>query len=356
MPGYHSLEVRAEAVGMVRAGMTIRQVARDRGIPYRTVQNWVSRKRSGESLETKGGKGRKKILSRKAKIVIAKSVGKRHQSTRKLAKRLSAVGEGCSKDTVQRYLQNNLGVKSRKRPKKPALSEKNIRDRYAFAKMAKNLTLEQWKNVIFTDEKPFPLFWVPNRQVDRVWAKSAADVQPIPVVKKSQGIQVWGAMSASGLSELHIWPQAFRLNAKSYQEDVLEGEVVPLLARKKTTGPITSRKLVPIMSEAIYQHDGAPAHFAVSSEEWLKKHVPSIWGKGVWPGISPDLNPIENLWSILQDRLDSRPTRPQNLTQLEKFVKEEWEKISIETLSNLIISMPSRIKAVFESKGRKIVA
>ena len=104
-------------------------------------------------------------------------------------------------------------------------------------------------------------------------------------------------------------------------------------------------------SQFTFQHDGAPAHFASKSESWLRDHVPVIWGKGVWPGNSPDLNPIENLWAILQDRLDSRPHRPENLQQLQNFLRDEQNKISLETLQNLIHSMPGRIQAVLKSKG-----
>lgn len=289
---YHDLEVRAEAVGRIKAGLSIKQVAKDMQIPYRTVQKWWMKSKRGESLKNKSGKGRKKILSTRAKIVIAKSLGKRRQSCRKLARRLSGVGEVCSKNTVNRYLTKSLGCKSYKRQKIPILTEKNIADRYHFSKMARKLSSEEWKNVIFSDESPFPLFWIPNKQVDRVWTKNRENVEPIRTVKKSQGVQVWGAMSASGLSELHVWPQTFRLNAKTYVSDILEGHLEPILDRKKSTGPISARKLVRKKSEAIFMHDGAPAHTAALSESWLKKKNLQFWGKGTWPGNSPDLNPI----------------------------------------------------------------
>lgn len=351
----HSLETRAEAVGMIKAGKTIKDVSKAMDIAYRTIQNWWARSKKGESLKTKQRCGRPKILSKRAKIIIAKSVGKRRQSTRKLAKRLTGKGDRCSKNTVHRYLKNSLGLKSFKRQKIPKLSEKNIKDRYQFAKMARKLTPDQWQNVIFSDESPFPLFWSPNKQVDRIWAKSPNMVEPSLTVKKSPGIQVWGAMSATGLSDLYVMPQNFRLNAESYKTDILEAQLKPILDRKAKTGVATSRKLVENRLDFVFQHDGAPAHFARSSETWLDENVPKHWGKGVWPGNSPDLNPIENLWAILKDKLDCQPTQPQNLVQLEAMLKDEWNKISPETLQNLIHSMPSRVEAVYKSRGYDIV-
>ena len=351
----HDIETRATAVGKIQSGKTIREVSKNMDIPYRTVQNWWARSKLCKSLQNKPRSGRPKVLSTRSKIIISKSIGKRRQSTRKLAKRLTGIGENCSKNTVHRYLRESLGVRSLKRQKIPKLSEKNVKDRYKFAKMAKKMTPQQWQNVIFSDESPYPLFWSPNKQVDRVWAYSPEDVEPSLTVKKSPGIQVWGAMSATGLSELYVMPQDFRLNAESYQNDILEGQLKPLLERKSQTGSITSRKLIENRLEVIFQHDGAPAHFARSTEDWLDRNIPKHWGKGIWPGNSPDLNPIENLWAILQEKLDSRPKRPENLAQLEAFLKQEWKNIPLETLQNLVHSMPARIEAVIRSKGSQIV-
>jgi transposase len=44
-----------------------------------------------------------------------------------------------------------------------------------------------------------------------------------------------------------------------------------------------------------------------------------------WPSQSPDLNPLESLWSKLKKRV--RAWWPTNLTQLHQLFQEEWAKI-----------------------------
>ncbi len=52
-------------------------------------------------------------------------------------------------------------------------------------------------------------------------------------------------------------------------------------------------------ADFIFQQDLAPSHSAKSTKSWLNNHGV---GELDWPVNSPDLNPIENLWSIVKKK------------------------------------------------------
>ena len=101
----------------------------------------------------------------------------------------------------------------------------------------------------------------------------------------------------------------------------------------------------------IFQDDGARAHRAISVNNWKRDHgVRSL----AWPSQSPDLNPIENVWSILKERIRKRIPHPTNVRQLEQYIHEEWYQLDPLMLRNLIKSMRRRNRLVFFAKGYQI--
>ncbi|KAK1784674.1 hypothetical protein P4O66_003356 [Electrophorus voltai] len=60
----------------------------------------------------------------------------------------------------------------------------------------------------------------------------------------------------------------------------------------------------------------------LSTKEWLRDNSVNVLE---WSSQSPDLNPIEHLWRDLKMAVPQ--CSPSNLMELERFCKEEWEKL-----------------------------
>ncbi len=72
-----------------------------------------------------------------------------------------------------------------------------------------------------------------------------------------------------------------------------------------------------------------------------------------WPPNSPDLNPIENLWSIMDKKLENNG-RPNNKEEFIETLKEVWNNLDWKVLENLSLSMEKRINLVIEREGESI--
>jgi len=72
-----------------------------------------------------------------------------------------------------------------------------------------------------------------------------------------------------------------------------------------------------------------------------------------WPGNSPDLNPIENVWRILKQKLRNRnPHGGWSIIQLKEALQDIWEnEITVQDFNKYIDSLPQRIAKVLARKG-----
>ena len=102
------------------------------------------------------------------------------------------------------------------------------------------------------------------------------------------------------------------------------------------------------MAHYIFQQDNDPKHTSAMATNSLKRHHMRTM---VWPSQSPDLNPIEHLWNHLKRQLNADENKPRGIEALWERTQEEWWKIPVEVVRNLIRSMPSRVEAVYKAKG-----
>ena len=79
------------------------------------------------------------------------------------------------------------------------------------------------------------------------------------------------------------------------------------------------------------QHDNATSHTASSVHDFLQDRNVSVLP---WPAMSPDLNPIEHIWDLLDRRVRVRAIPPRNVWKLAGAVLEQWGNISQQELAN----------------------
>ena len=97
----------------------------------------------------------------------------------------------------------------------------------------------------------------------------------------------------------------------------------------------------------IFMQYGVPCHRSKVANDFLKKNKIFVLE---WPRSSSDLNPIENLWTVMKDKMAYKQTpSAENLRQASK---EVWiTEITHEYCESLVSSMPRRIQAVIDIKG-----
>jgi hypothetical protein len=345
-------QIRAQAIILLKEKYSYGVISKKLGRSKSWISKWANRykQNSNETLQSRYKGGRKSVMTAAAQKLIRQSKYVRGQSIRKLERRLKDKRLGGCKETIRQYMRKTLKWKSFKRQKVPKLTAAYKVRRVNFAKKFKDI---DWSRVMFTDESPFKLYYVPNSKNDVVWGSQESSVPCAPQVKFSPSVLVWGGITALGLTKLHIIPNKTSVNSTYYINEILEKEVKPAFQRTVVDSDLTATKLFHKNSEGLFQQDGARAHTSRASIEWLNTNINGYISPEDWPPNSPDLSPIENVWSIMATTVYADP-EPHTLNILKRRLRKAWKSIPLQTLKNLIGSMPDRLETVLNNKGDTI--
>lgn len=325
-----SNDLRVRIIEDNKNGLSYRKIADKYKISFSGVRHIIKKFEATGLVKNMARSGRKRKTTAREDVRIVRMVKQQPTiSSREIGENLNLDVSGL---TIRRRIKES-GLRSCIQRKKPYISKANTKKRLQFAREHINKDETFWNSIIWSDESKFELFGTKKRK--RVWRRSGEALKQSNLqqtVKHCGGsVIVWGCFAACGVGKIKLITET--MTGKVYI-DILDE-----CLKKSVLKLGISRRY-------IFQQDNDPKHTCKLAQEYFKKKKIKILE---WPPQSPDLNPIENLWSYLDGELPFEQRK--NKTEFFNLIRRKWEEISADITQNLILSMNRRLEAVIKAKG-----
>ena len=325
--------------------MTFRAIAKTVGCGPATVARWVLKFKEAKDaripdniavLDEPRPGAPTKLTKVIGKAIIKFTEGKcnRHLSAIRvhIQRRFGVV---LTRGRIEQYLIAQ-GLKPFRPQKQPLLLPQQKKKRVKFARRRLN---HDWRMTLFTDETEFLLHpKTTNKKNNVVWARRREGVPPLEVKQYSAKVRVWGGVSAQGHTRLLI-----------YKDDLTGPKYLALLKKAK---PDFDKIFGSGNRSWTFVHDGASPHKARMTNEWLEQNVPNYIESGPhgeWPANSPDLNPIEQVWGYMKEKLER--SKPRSIPALKRKIQQIWANVEEESVQKQADGMQKRLKSIIKSGG-----
>jgi len=328
-----SSDIKNSMVRMSTNGHSVRKIAQTLTLSPSTVGYVLKKWKSTGDTANKPRKGRPRKITATVARALVREVKKEPRTTcTSLKKQLQQTADlNVSAETVRRVLRSS-GLNGRVARKKPLLKKIHKQRWLQFAREHADKPKAFWNQVLWSDETKIKLFESDGKTW--VWHQSGEaykDKNLVPTVKHGGGsVLLWGCMAAAGVGKLHFIDGI--MDRFKYR-DILDANMLPsardLIGRRYT-----------------FQHDNDPKHTSGTVKEYLAQKKVKVL---TWPAMSPDLNPIEQIWQELKQRVKVR--HPTNIRVLKEVIEDEWRKLGGDLCRKYVDSMHARLQAVLQAKG-----
>ncbi len=156
------------------------------------------------------------------------------------------------------------------------------------------------------------------------WHDKRKEKRVLPYLQAGgSSVMIWGGISKHGKTSIAIIKE--NMNSENYQ-NLLSDHLFPFYHEHYE-------------KNLIFMQDNAPCHASFATKEFLKDNNIEVLE---WPAKSPDLNPIENVWSILTRRVYKNGKMFSQKQQLQTAIIDEWNSLSQEDIDTLFATMENR--------------
>ncbi|CAF4008850.1 unnamed protein product [Rotaria magnacalcarata] len=157
---------------------------------------------------------------------------------------------------------------------------------------------------------------------------------PVAAVGGGGHVNFWGAINSKGTG-------CFRICTENTSSDVycgiLENYLIPTV------------QLYQLKNNYIYQHDNSRYHVSRQTQTKIRElDIQCL----EWPAKSSDLNVIEHLWSVIDDKLKARTMC--SVKELSEALSTAWLSIKPELRKKLVFSMSNKVYECIERNGKSI--
>ena len=238
-----------------------------------------------------------------------------------------------SSQTVINRLRER-GIRARVPYKGQVLTERHRRQRRQWARTHVRWPVRDWQKVLFSEESRFTFTRGDGRH--RVYRRKNERYANACVEERDRfgggaSVMMWGGISNGQRTPLV--PIQGNLNVIKYRDDILAPHVIPFLQANPNS---------------TFQQDNATSHTARVTTAFLNANNVNVLP---WPAKSPDMNPIEHLWDMLDRRVRKRRHQPRNVRELQNALVDEWNNIPRQEIQKLTRSMSRRCMALVNADG-----